>query len=131
MNIHNIYTPNQVSKVLGNLSRITLPFWTVWYWTMWTFHINTAQSRFTTEVTLQLVNVPNFCTRVAKKRREIGRRSLFPCIKLIVSSCNWIINEQKAKVNFDLKLESWILSFYETLQKLHKVEVWSKDMNIK
>ena len=31
MNIHNIYTPNQVSKVLGNLSRITLPFWTVWY----------------------------------------------------------------------------------------------------
>ena len=29
MNIHNIYTPNQVSKVLGNLSRITLPFWTV------------------------------------------------------------------------------------------------------
>ena len=30
MNIHNIYTPNQVSKVLGNLSRITLPFWTVW-----------------------------------------------------------------------------------------------------
>ena len=31
MNIHNIYTPNQVSKVLGNLSRITLPFWTVWF----------------------------------------------------------------------------------------------------
>ena len=29
MNIHNIYTPNQVSKVLGNLSRITLPFWKV------------------------------------------------------------------------------------------------------
>ena len=29
MNIHDIYTPNQVSKVLGNLSRITLPFWTV------------------------------------------------------------------------------------------------------
>ena len=24
-----MYTPNQVSKVLGNLSRITLPFWTV------------------------------------------------------------------------------------------------------
>ena len=32
MNIHNIYTPNQVSKVLGNLSRITLPFWTVCAW---------------------------------------------------------------------------------------------------
>ena len=32
MNIHNIYTPNQVSKVLGNLSRITLPFWTVCIW---------------------------------------------------------------------------------------------------
>ena len=31
MNIHDIYTPNQVSKVLGNLSRITLPFWTVWF----------------------------------------------------------------------------------------------------
>ena len=31
MNIHDIYTPNQVSKVLGNLSRITLPFWTVCY----------------------------------------------------------------------------------------------------
>ena len=30
MNIHNIYTPNQVSKVLGNLSKITIPFWTVW-----------------------------------------------------------------------------------------------------
>ena len=29
MSIHDIYTPNQVSKVLGNLSRITLPFWTV------------------------------------------------------------------------------------------------------
>ena len=29
MNIHNIYTPNQVSKVLGNLSKITIPFWTV------------------------------------------------------------------------------------------------------
>ena len=29
MSIHDIYTPNQVSKVLGNLSRITLPFWTM------------------------------------------------------------------------------------------------------
>jgi hypothetical protein len=30
MNIHNIYTPNQVLKVLGNLSKITIPFWTLW-----------------------------------------------------------------------------------------------------
>ena len=38
MNIHDIYTPNQVSKVPGNLSRITLPFWTVWGGTqLWLF----------------------------------------------------------------------------------------------
>ena len=37
MNIHDIYTPNQVSKVLGNLSRITLPFWTVWFWFGWPY----------------------------------------------------------------------------------------------
>ena len=29
MNIHDICTPNQVSKVLGNLSNITTPSWTV------------------------------------------------------------------------------------------------------
>ena len=31
MIVHDIYTSNQVSKVLGNLSRITLPFCTVCY----------------------------------------------------------------------------------------------------
>ena len=31
MNIQDICTPNQVSKVLGNLSKITLRFWTLWH----------------------------------------------------------------------------------------------------
>ena len=43
MSIHDIYTPNQVSKVLSNLSRITLPFWTVWEGGRWSKKVKSCK----------------------------------------------------------------------------------------